>query len=277
MEPDPVVELAAETESTAIARLAVPDAALGSIAVRLDALTNSTAMLRSLIGERLADYSNQVTRAQSLATRDLEDYRRGHDRTLTEIEASLRESEGAVQHLERSVAATSSKIDEASDRLNGRIERLEDQLEAVGRSLQQVERRLDGISVGQGGGETLARLEETVARLGDAQAEEIARVFEAIEQLPATDRLAALDERVDAIAEFVSRSGQDDELERLADQVASLTRGVETLRKRIALRARQEQGLDQKSVQAIAASIAAQMAAVPQPAPSRSRWRSKRA
>jgi archaellum component FlaC len=233
--------------------------------------------LRTLIGERLADYSNQVTRAQSLATRDLEDYRRGHDRTLSEIEASLRESEGAVQHLERSVAATSSKIDEISDQLNGRIERLEKQMGAVGQSLEQVERRLEGFGGDQGDSETLARLEETVARLGDAQSEETVRMLEAIEQQGVGDRLSALDERVDAIAELVSKSGSDGELERLTQHVANLTRGVETLRKRIALRARQEQALDQKSVQAIAASIAAQIAAVPQPAPSRSRWRSKRA
>lgn len=268
--------------TTSLARTSSPDPVLGSIAIRLDALANSTALLRSLIGERLADYSNQVARAQSLSTRDLEDYRRGHDRTLAEIEASLRESEGAVQHLERSVAATTSKLDEMGDKLHDRIERLEEQLEAMGSSLGQVESRLGVLAAPPTvDRDALEQLQQAVAQLGDMQSDEVERMIDAIERLPAADRLAALDERVDAIAEFVSRSSTaDTEMERLADQVENLTRGVEILRKRIALRARQDAGLDRDAVQAIAASIAEQIAAAwnsPRPAPPRSRWRSGRA
>jgi hypothetical protein len=145
------------------------DARMGAIAVRVDALASTTALLRTVIADRLSDYSNQVSRAQAQHRRDLEEHNRGHDRRLADIEVMVRECEEAVRRLE----TTASKL----------LVRVEGIAAEIGSEV---------VGLGE-------RLEAAVAGLGDAQAEDLERMMDLIESIQPSGNPEVVS-RLDAIA-----------------------------------------------------------------------------
>jgi hypothetical protein len=101
-------------------------AALAAIALRLDALTSATALLRNSVNDRLTEYGEQALRVQAASGRDLEDYRRLHDRSLTEIDAGLTASEEALHRLERATTDAITDLDRISRHFDSRLDRVQE-------------------------------------------------------------------------------------------------------------------------------------------------------
>jgi DNA repair exonuclease SbcCD ATPase subunit len=176
-------------------------ATLGSIAMRLESLANTTALLRTVVADRLADYSDQVARAQSISARDLEDYRRGHERMLGDIEASLREGENSIQRLERSTSDALTRLEEATRQLGGRLETVHDRLENVSRledATRQLDNRLEAVHDRL---ENVSRLEDATRQLDNRleavhdRLENVPRLDETTRKLEST--LQAIQERLE--------------------------------------------------------------------------------
>ena len=85
-------------------------AALASIALRIDALTSTTSTFRNLVSDRITDYAEQVGRLAASAAGDLDDYRHLHERALEQIRRSVGEAEDNIRRLTRSVGDMDSKV-----------------------------------------------------------------------------------------------------------------------------------------------------------------------
>jgi hypothetical protein len=119
------------TDLALMGRVDVTHAALASIAMRLDALTSATAALRSLFGDRLTDYGEHVARVQASSSRDLEELRRLHERTLAQIDTSLNETEEAIRRLDRAAGTLLSRFDDLDGSVGDRLDRLSQHFETL--------------------------------------------------------------------------------------------------------------------------------------------------
>jgi hypothetical protein len=72
-----------------------------ALAVRIEALQHATALLRLVLGDRLADYANEVARSQTLAARNLDDFRHEHARSVAVVDAGLTQQAVALSRLEQ--------------------------------------------------------------------------------------------------------------------------------------------------------------------------------
>jgi len=106
-------------------------AAFASIAIRLDALASATTMLRTVVSDRLSDYSERVERAQSAGGRDLDDHRRLQERSLSDIRAALSASEEALSVLKRASASLLDKLGEIDTNQEGRLDRVSQHIEQL--------------------------------------------------------------------------------------------------------------------------------------------------
>lgn len=167
--------------------------ALASIALRLDALTNATALLRNSVNDRLTDYSEQALRAQSAGNRDLEDFRRLQDRSIANLEAGLTASEEALARLEHSTAEAMSEVDRITHHFDERLDRVQELIEETARGaaaepadLAPVLEQLESLA-GQS-----ARLSSHVDALVDRSEVDLAPVHQA---------LAGIEEVLDGLAQ----------------------------------------------------------------------------
>lgn len=126
---------ASRSLSTELARawpsLDSTQAALAAIALRLEALTNATALLRNSVNDRLTEYGEQALRTQSTSGRNLEDYQRLQDQALANIESGLTVSEEALYRLEASTAGAMAELDRLSGHFDVRMDRVQELVEEV--------------------------------------------------------------------------------------------------------------------------------------------------
>jgi uncharacterized protein YoxC len=146
-------------------------AALASIALRIDALTSTTSTFRNLVSDRITDYAEQVGRLATSAAGDLDDYRHVHERALEQIRRSVGEAEDNVRRLGRSVGDLDSKVGalvaavretgDAIDQISSERDQVSDTLV---RSMERVEDALSEITEGKGA-TSFARLGDMIAAL----------------------------------------------------------------------------------------------------------------
>ncbi|HWG73078.1 MAG TPA: hypothetical protein VG184_03375 [Acidimicrobiales bacterium] len=122
------------------ARAEAVETALSEITLRLDALSLATTTFRSLVSDRLTDYTDQVARAQAITGRDFEDSRREYERTVHDLERALKESDEGLRWLQRGIQQLAGRMDQVAttrvvEQVGGSLQRV---VEQVGGSLQDV-------------------------------------------------------------------------------------------------------------------------------------------
>ena len=205
-------------------------AALASIALRIDALTSTTSTFRNLISDRVSDYADQVGRFSTSAASDLEDYRQLHERSLDEIRRNVSDTDENIRRLGRTVgdlelkmASLIAAVRENGDAVDHLATERDQMSDTVARSLDRVGQQVE-LGLEQGLEETavaLARLEEQVAGMGDDRG-------------GGGDSLQRLEETVAALAD--DRDRDNETLQRveamLADLSANRDRGADQLASR---------------------------------------------
>jgi hypothetical protein len=195
-------------------------AALASIAVRMDGLTNTMALLRTVVADRLTDYGEQVVRAQAANDRGMEDYRRLQERSIVELQTGLGESEHALRRLERSVAAVAADLDKTGRVMQSQLE----QVEHLGH-----------------------RLEDVADLAAQPPQPDLSAVHE---------RLQQLDTQLDALVHRPDGGGRGGAgTAEILDRLEALSEQTQMLRRRIALRVRTDQGIDPALVDAMADAV----------------------
>ena len=202
------------------------ETALSAITIRLDALSMATATFRSMVSDRLADYADQVARAQSITGRDLADSRRENERSLEEIERALKESDEGFRRLQRGIEALAGRADQAATaNVVGHVgEQLHAVIEGSTREVTSEIRAARG-ELRDG----LTQLEGSTAGALDQVATRVERLAQA-----AGDRAETTTEVANAVGELGRRgeawSAQSAlESRRIGEQLAGLRERLETL------------------------------------------------
>jgi hypothetical protein len=163
---------------TLIGRIGIVEAAVGALSMRIDAIGAAVASLRSVLSDRLTDYTEAaaaITRAQ---TESIEEYRRVNDRVVTELRRTVGET------------------DESSRRVASRVEETAADVQALGELL----RTLDT------GAGTIASSHENVKReLGESLEEFAGSLSDRLDELTsewraATDETRLAVRRIEAAA-----------------------------------------------------------------------------
>jgi uncharacterized coiled-coil protein SlyX len=173
--------------------------------------------------------------------------------------AGLGESEHALRRLERSVAAVAADLDKT-----GRVVQFQlEQLEHLGRRLEDVA----GLAA-QPPQPDLAPIEDELQRLESTRASQtdaISRLGSAVEaQSKATAKVATavsqlgsqLESRLNALEQGTTVGPGEAEMAEILDRLQALSDQTQMLRRRIALRARTDQGIDPALVDAVADAVA---------------------
>ncbi len=225
-------------------------AALASIALRIDALTSTTSTFRNLVSDRLTDYAEQVGRLAAGAASDLDDYRHLHERSLEQIRRSVGDAEDNLRKLSRMVGDLELKtvglvaaVRENGDAVDHLLSERDHVSDTLLRSLDRVGLQVQ-TGLEQGLEETaasMARLEDAVAELaagGSGQSVDrldamIAALTKERERQLAVS--AQLQDSLVALADDRARSG--DNIGRLEQAIGAVTtthdRGLSKLASRI--------------------------------------------
>jgi hypothetical protein len=146
-------------------------AALASIALRIDALTSTTSTFRNLISDRITDYAEQVGRLGASAAGDLDDYRHLHERALEQIRRSVGDAEDNIRRLTRSVGDLDSKVAalvaavrESGDVVDQMVSERDQVSDTLVRTLARVEDTLAELTEGKGAS-SFARLSDMIGAL----------------------------------------------------------------------------------------------------------------
>ncbi|MGH9125529.1 MAG: hypothetical protein ACRDZ8_12500, partial [Acidimicrobiales bacterium] len=185
-------------------------AALASIALRIDALTSTTSTFRTLVSDRITDYAEQVGRLATSAAGDIDDYRHLHERAIDQVRRSVTDIEDNIRRLGRSVGDLDAKVNalvsavhdsgDAIDQWSSDRDQVSD---GMVRSLERIEDAMTELTEGKGAA-SFGRLDEIVVSL-IAENDRQRAVWTELQQL------------VVALA---------DDRERAADVLARLERGI---------------------------------------------------
>jgi hypothetical protein len=163
-------------------------AALASIALRIDALTSTTSTFRNLISDRITDYAEQVGRLGASAAGDLDDYRHLHERALEQIRRSVGEAEDNIRRLSRSVGDLDSKVAalvaavrESGDVVDQMVSERDQVSDTLVRTLARVEDTLAELTEGKGA-TSFARLSDMIGALAAERDRQMA-VWAELEQV----------------------------------------------------------------------------------------------
>lgn len=113
-------------------------AAFASIAIRLDALSSATTMLRTVVNDRLSDYSERVERAQSAGGREFEDQRRLQERAWSDIRTALSASEEALSVLKRASAGLLDRLAEFDANQESRLDKVSEHIEQLDKTVNSL-------------------------------------------------------------------------------------------------------------------------------------------
>lgn len=221
-------------------------AALASIALRIDALTSTTSTFRNLVSDRITDYAEQVGRLAASASGDLDDYRHIHERAIEQIRRSVGDAEDNLRRVGRSVGDLDAKVgaliaavresgdavdqitsdrDTVSDSLVRSLERVEDALTELteGKSAASFARLGDMIGTLAGERDRQSavwtELEQAVVALADDRergADMLARLERAVTEMTVgrerglTKALSRLEARIDEVATAMTGLSGDD-------------------------------------------------------------------
>lgn len=146
-------------------------AALASIALRIDALTSTTSTFRNLVSDRITDYAEQVGRLATSAAGDLDDYRHLHERAIDQIRRSVGDAEDNIRRLSRSVgdldakmAALIAAVRDSGDAIDQMSTERDQVSDGMVRSLERLEDGMSELTEGKGAA-SINRLSELVAAL----------------------------------------------------------------------------------------------------------------
>jgi chromosome segregation ATPase len=216
---------------------------LASIAIRLEALSAATTMMRVAVSDRLSDLHDQLARAMSTTARDMDDYRRLHDRALADLRAQMISIETGLAR----VASEPGDIRQALDAsLSQRLEPVSQAAEARLALLEEVRASLTELVATQRDRFNQLEAEMAATRVELKQAE-AARAGAATEQASQLEQLAGRLEALEARPAAAPAVVQG---------LEALTEQVEALRRRMAVRARSEPYLDVAAIDSLADAIA---------------------
>jgi chemosensory pili system protein ChpA (sensor histidine kinase/response regulator) len=146
-------------------------AALASIALRIDALTSTTSTFRNLVSDRITDYAEQVGRLGNSAAADLDDYRHLHERAIDQIRRSVGDAEDNIRRLSRSVgdldakmAALIAAVRDSGDAIDQMSTERDQVSDGVVRSLERLEDGMSELTEGKGAA-SINRLSDLVSAL----------------------------------------------------------------------------------------------------------------
>jgi septal ring factor EnvC (AmiA/AmiB activator) len=142
--PEPRSSDVDSAEPRNVAEVELP---LHSVLVRLDAIASAVTSLRTMIGERLTDYSNEVARAQALTEKDLADHRHVQQRMMAQIDSCLTEQERSLEQLGHTLSASQARLDGIDQRLEKLSQEradpgLSDQLKSLAEQFAALRRRI---------------------------------------------------------------------------------------------------------------------------------------
>ena len=235
---------------------------LSTLGMRIDALVTSTTTYRSALTDRLTEYADLVTKLTRTQAADLEEYRRANERTVTELRRGLSSTEEVLERVGAridSMLTEAESSDDQSRRMLAEVRSILDAQENLSRFLtesldQFADRVVERISATQTAAtdqiEALRSTIEGADRHDDALREVLVPLRDQIERIDAQltdttrddaliDRVAALDERISALAQ--------------SDPAAAVVGHLDTLHSAIGLLATADQ------VGAMAADLRAQV------------------
>jgi hypothetical protein len=251
------LETARRAEITAIAeRLtsraeAIETKLAGADGARIDAVGT----LATELSTRLARTDEHVTAEVERVAADLPDRFGRLERALAASQVP-RELEGTLAALPEQLAVLGTDQVDYADQLHERLDQLTARLEQT-QSAQADRLAALGTAQGEQREALTALVTEMLDKWSAAQGRAATRGSAAI-----TKELERLAAAVDALAERPDSAapGRDQDIERLETSIATLTAGVDALRRRIALRARPEPAIDEATIAAVADAVAARLA-----------------
>ena len=202
---------------------------LSTLGMRIDALVTSTTTYRSALTDRLTEYADLVTKLTRTQAADLEEYRRANERTVTELRRGLSSTEEVLERVGARIDSMLTEAESSDDQSRRMLAEVRSILEA-----QENLSRFLTESLDQFGARVIERIDATQAlaaeqfdtlrsNLDDADRQDdslrevlvpLRDQIERIEQQLAdaqlndgqrddamADRIAALDERVAALAQ----------------------------------------------------------------------------
>ncbi|MGH9077183.1 MAG: hypothetical protein ACRDY0_06990, partial [Acidimicrobiales bacterium] len=200
----------------------------GALGVRLDGLTRATNTFRDMLGDRLRDYAEQSARIQAISSRDLEDYRKEHQRTLEDVERALFDGEDGIRKLQAEIERLSVRAERSANAATMAVEESEGVLRSV------VEAR--GREVANDLRATRDEMRETLSLLNEATAGSLTDVASRLKRVAqaAEDRADAAGGLTEVVAELTRRSEiwsseSTTRARQFRDQLAEIRDGVETL------------------------------------------------
>jgi hypothetical protein len=190
-------------------RLESVHGAMATLSMRLDALVTATAAFRSVVSDRLSDYSDTVARLHRVQAAELEEYRHGTERLAAELRRTMGDNDealrtltsrveeigtelGAFNELVRTTIADSRATSRVSEKLSIEVaESLDSFEERMIERLDASQRAAESAVVAAGGEMTKLRRElaalrkapRTDAADGDGVGEELAAIREELLQL----------------------------------------------------------------------------------------------
>ena len=202
---------------------------LSTLGMRIDALVTSTTTYRSALTDRLTEYADLVTKLTRTQAADLEEYRRANERTVTELRRGLSSTEEVLERVGARIDSMLTEAESSDDQSRRMLAEVRSILEAqenlsrfLTESLDQFgERVIERIGATQAAaGEQIEALRSALDdgdRHDDALREVLVPLRDQIERIDQqltdtqlndttrhdaiADRIAALDERVAALAQ----------------------------------------------------------------------------
>jgi chromosome segregation ATPase len=239
-------------------RLDTVHRSLSTLGMRIDALVTSTTTYRSALTDRLTEYADLVTKLTRTQAADLEEYRRANERTISELRRGLASSEEVLERIGAridSMLTDTESSDDQSRRMLAEVRGILDAQENLGRFLTESLDQFGDRVVERIAATQTASVEQIEALRGalrdtdhqdEALREALLPLREQIDHIDGqlgdrsrddaiVDRIAALDERLTALARVDPAAAVAGHLDTLhsavgllatADQVASLSADV---------------------------------------------------
>jgi chromosome segregation ATPase len=200
--------------------------AVVALSTRIDSLVDATLSARSALNERLGTHADEVRQVARTAVTDLEEYRRSHDRAVTELQRSTTETAETLHRLTERVehlttiagddeplvdaVRTVFEANAAEQRSGG--QRAEDALAALADRLDRLEGALSQIVAG-----LTERVEHLTAVAGDDEpwAEAVRQVFEEVvgarrgDAERTEEALSGIPERLGGVERALSELAED--------------------------------------------------------------------
>jgi methyl-accepting chemotaxis protein len=116
---------------------------LATLSMRIDALVTALNSFRTLVSDRLADYSDTVARLARTQAVDIAEYQRSSDRLVGEVRRSVNETEDTTRRLDGRVGELSSDVETLTDLVRSSMTQAREAVAASEKLGRQVGEGLD--------------------------------------------------------------------------------------------------------------------------------------